>query len=101
MVEYCVQLCIDELHFEGKNLVVCIEVVDIDNLLELVNLSADLHAIFDACKHDTLGDGAEYFVELISLLCQLYSLSHGQLLVVLHVLDDQEVYHEANDPVAK
>ena len=92
---------INELHLEGKDLVICIEVVDIGNLLELVNLSADFLAMFDACKHDTLGDGVQYLEKLISLLCQLYSLSHSQLHVSLHVLDDQEVHHEANYPETK
>jgi len=101
LIEYYLHLRIGELHFEGENLVFRIEMVDVGKVLKLVDLSAHLLAIFEACKHDALGNGAKNGLKFISLLRQLYFLSYRLLHICLQIFHDDKVHHEADPPEGK
>jgi len=79
VVENRMQLWIDELGHKWQNLLFGIHVVNVGELLETVNLSADLLTIFDCCKHDALRYGTQYLLKLISLAPKLQFLRHRNL----------------------
>ena len=74
--------------------------VNVGELLETVNLSADLLSVLDGCKHDALRDGAQYILKLISLALELQFLRHRDLVSECDFLSDVEVDSEAHHPVA-
>ena len=75
--------------------------IDAGDLVKLFNLPTNFFAILDACEHDTLRNGAQYLLELVSLLPKLNLLRHTALVSNHDVFCELEIGCKTNPNVWK
>lgn len=67
VLEHCFELPVDELRLKGQSFLLCTQVVQAYDLLNLINLVSDLSVLLDSCEQESLRKGVQNVLKFIAL----------------------------------